>query len=204
MSSIALGERGLDAFEQDRVLKRLLDHVDGAGLDRLDGRRHVGMGREQDHGQEDPLGAHLAQEIEAAGPLSSLGEAQIQKDAADVLFLVALEELVAGGEGQIGDVLRAEQELEGVAMGLVVVDDADSGFGAHGVGSSPGMVNRKTHPVRKFVSHPQSAAVRLDEAPRDGQTEPHSVGLRRNQRAEEAIDHGHGKSGTMVDHRHAA
>ena len=47
----AAGQRGPDGRQQDLVVERLLDEIDGARLHGLDGERHVAVARHDDHRQ---------------------------------------------------------------------------------------------------------------------------------------------------------
>ena len=120
-------ERTLNAVEQQSVVKGLLDKIDGTGLHRTYGERHIAMAGYDDNRQFDVPSGQFLLKLKPA----HIRHPDIGDQAARPGRLVGVEK--CGGRTEIIDVKRNcfQQRAKRLAHCFIVVDDKNCLFRFH-------------------------------------------------------------------------
>src|SRR4029434_9537818 len=102
-----VAERPVDDVEQRLVAERLLQEVDGAGLDGPDARRDVGVAADEDDGDLAPRLVEALLQLEAA----RAGQAQVEHDAGGTVGYREVDELPGRAERLHVEIDRPEEPL---------------------------------------------------------------------------------------------
>ena len=116
----ARGERAPDAREQELMVERFLENVEGPRLHGEDARPDVTWSRDEDDGDRRLAVSQLGLKIETTSPLS---EKDIENETRGLARVRMPEKGLGGGKGQGAKVHRAEQATERMAHLRVVVYD---------------------------------------------------------------------------------
>ena len=182
-------ERGPHGCQQNLIIERLLEKIDGPDLHGFDGERNIAMTRDDNHRHRELELPQSPQQVDAA----DLRHAHVGNDAAR---LDLGRDLQKRGREVVGlhlDPGRAQQEGKRLADRLVIVDDVDDGS-SDGIAEillhvTARSVKRKIVPPRRIGLRADLSAMGLDNGAGDRQADAHAVALGGDKRLEQPGRH---------------
>ena len=123
------GQRRSNGGEQNFIVERLFDEVDGARLHRFDREGNIAMPCHDDDRQACLQFSQAALELQPV----HLGHANIGNDAASLDVGKDLQEIDGRGMHAHGEAGGAQQKGQGLAHGHVIVDHVNDPVSWHGI-----------------------------------------------------------------------